>query len=219
MNSWTEILKAEAEQSYFRQITAAVQRDAKNNEVYPPHNKIFEAFKLTPLNKVKAIILGQDPYHGPGQAHGLSFSVQKGIAIPPSLQNIYKELKADLNIDPPNHGCLEDWAKQGVLLLNSMLTVRKHEPGSHKSFGWETFTNNIISHLNQIKRPLVFILWGAYAKSKRDLILNEWHCALESSHPSPFSAHTGFFGSKPFSKTNDFLIQSGQEPIDWKIED
>lgn len=214
--SWGSYLKHEAEQDYFKRIIAAVQNDAKNHEIYPPHDKLFEAFKLTPFNEVKVVVLGQDPYHGPGQAHGLAFSVLPGVTIPPSLRNVYKELKDDLNIEPPPNGCLEGWAKQGVLLLNTSLTVRKGEPQSHAEFGWETFTGQIMSYLNQIERPIVFMLWGAQAKDKTKYIsFTENKLVLQSAHPSPLAARHGFFGSKPFSKANKFLIDNDLYPIDW----
>lgn len=174
---------------------------------------IFNALKLTPYSRVKAVILGQDPYHEQGQAHGLCFSVQKGVAKPPSLVNIFKELKSDMGIEPPNHGCLESWAKEGVLLLNTVLTVQEHRANSHRGKGWEIFTDKVISLLNERKEPMVFILWGNNARSKKDLITNTDHLILESVHPSPLSASRGFFGGKYFSRTNDFLT----DPINWEI--
>ena len=218
MTSWTEIIRVEAEKDYFKQIIATVQEDSKTCEVYPPRKDIFNAFKYCPFNQTKILILGQDPYHSLGEAHGLSFSVPKGIAIPPSLQNIFKELKADVGIDPPNHGCLIDWAKQGVLLLNSFLTVKKNQPGSHKNIGWQIFTNHIISLLNEKEDPVAFILWGSFARSKKSFISHQRHLILESVHPSPLSSWNGFFGSKPFSKANQWLDESGLTPIDWTIK-
>lgn len=215
--NWKEIIKAEQEKEYFKNIIKFIQQDAKQNIIYPSSKDIFNAFKYCPFENVKCVILGQDPYHGPNQAHGLSFSVNEGVTIPPSLKNIYKELKDDLNIDLPSHGCLINWAKQGVLLLNASLTVQAHKPNSHKDIGWYDFTDKIISILNEKDVPVVFILWGAFARQKKDLIYNSNHLILESPHPSPFSAHNGFFGSKPFSKTNEFLIKNNITPIDWKL--
>jgi uracil-DNA glycosylase len=180
---------------------------------------IFNALKLCSYAGVRAVILGQDPYHGDGQAHGLSFSVKKGVAIPPSLHNIYKELESDTGLSPPSHGELTDWASSGALLLNSILTVRAHEPTSHKQIGWEAFTDRIISLLNEREAPAVFILWGAYAQSKGKLITNSRHLILSSPHPSPLSASRGFFGSKPFSRANEFLRSIGNDPIDWAIKE
>lgn len=189
-------------------------------EVYPPREQIYRAIDLCPLNKTKVVIIGQDPYHGPGQANGLSFSVNKGIAIPPSLRNIYKELKSDLGIEPPNHGDLTSWAKQGILLLNAILTVEKGKPMSHAELGWENFTNDLLWLLNDNPKghPIVFILWGKKAQEKKNFLDNTQHLIIQSNHPSPFSADKGFFGSKPFSRTNEFLIKNGIEPIDWRIE-
>ena len=187
--------------------------------VYPPADDIFNAFHFTPLRKVKVVILGQDPYHNEHQAHGLCFSVQPGEEVPPSLVNIYKELKSDLGISPAPHGCLESWAKQGVLLLNSVLTVRAHLANSHKNCGWQIFTDDIIKKLNERDTPIVFILWGANARSKKQYITNPIHYVIESAHPSPLSAYNGFFGSKPFSRTNEFLEKNGIAPIEWEIKD
>ena len=181
-------------------------------------NDIFNAFKLTDYNDVKAVILGQDPYHGKGQAHGLCFSVKRGIKPPPSLINIYKEQKADLGIDQPfDSGDLTKWTKQGVLMLNTVLTVREASPNSHKGMGWEQITDKVIKLLNDREKPVVFILWGANARAKKSLITNPNHLIIESAHPSPFSAYNGFFGSRPFSRTNEFLIKTGQSPIDWQL--
>lgn len=191
--------------------------DSNNGKIFPKRKDLFNAFELCSLENTKVLILGQDPYHRDNQAHGLSFSVPKGIAAPPSLKNIFKELKNDLNIDLPSHGCLESWAKQGVLLLNSILTVREGSPGSHKNIGWETFTNAVIKQVNDFERHIVFMLWGAFAKSKKVLITNERHLVLESAHPSPYSA-TGFFGCKHFSKANEFLIKNKINQINWSIE-
>ena len=178
---------------------------------------IFNALKLTPYHSVKAVILGQDPYHGPGQAHGLSFSVQKGVIPPPSLKNIFKELEDDLGVVPPDHGELTEWARQGVLLLNTVLTVRASNPNSHKEIGWQTFTDNVVRKLNEREKPMVFLLWGANARRKVELITNPNHLILTCAHPSPFSANSGFFGCRHFSKTNAFLEARGQAPIDWQI--
>lgn len=202
---------------YFKNINLFLTEESKKYTVYPKKIDSFNAFNVCQLNNVKAVVLGQDPYHSEGQAHGLSFSVQKGIRIPPSLRNIFKELKADLGINPPADGYLQSWAERGVLLLNSILTVRKGLPGSHKDCGWQTFTDNTIKLLNLLDRPIVFILWGAFAKSKKELITNNKHLILEAAHPSPFSAHNGFFGCKHFSKTNEFLIKNDIKPIDWNI--
>ena len=186
--------------------------------VYPPSDEIFTAFNLTPLSKVKVVILGQDPYHEPGQAHGLSFSVKPGVEIPPSLVNIYKELHEDLGCYIPDNGYLVKWAKQGVLMLNTLLTVRAHQAFSHKGIGWEQFTDAAIRVLNEQDRPMVFILWGRPAQAKKAMLNNPKHMILEAPHPSPLSAYRGFFGSRPFSKTNDFLRKHGLEPVDWQIE-
>jgi uracil-DNA glycosylase len=217
MKSWHQIIREEQVKDYYKNIVKKIKEDLETKEVFPLTENIFNAFKLCPYNKLKIVLLGQDPYHNPGEAHGLSFSVMPGIKIPPSLQNIYKELKADLDIDPPIHGCLSAWAKQGVLLLNTSLTVRKNEPNSHKDIGWSIFTDKIISIINEKETPVVFILWGNNAKQKKKLITNPIHLILESAHPSPFSAYSGFFGSKPFSKANEFLIKNDIYPIDWKI--
>lgn len=214
--NWQSIIKKESSKDYFKQIVSFVQEDSKKHKIYPAHKDIFNAFKYCPFDKVKVFILGQDPYHNPGEAHGLSFSVLPGVKTPPSLQNIFKELKSDLNIEQPNHGCLTSWAEQGVLLLNSFLTVRQNQPGSHQNIGWHLFTDKIISILNN-ESPKVFILWGNFSRKKKQLITNKNHLIIESAHPSPLSAYSGFFGSKPFSKSNNFLIENNIEPIDWKI--
>jgi uracil-DNA glycosylase len=216
--TWKEIIHAESQKDYYKKIIATVQEDSKYTDIYPAHDKIFEAFKLTPFKNVKVIILGQDAYHGEGQAHGLAFSVQKGVPVPPSLKNIYKELNDDLKITAPIHGCLESWAKQGVLLLNASLTVKKGIPNSHKSIGWHIFTDKIISELNEhAKQPLVFILWGVAAQSKSKLITNTKHKILTAAHPSPYSVY-GFWGTKPFSKANAFLTHNNIKPINWEIK-
>ena len=189
----------------------------QGKRIFPNGSEYFRAMDLTPFDRVKVVIIGQDPYHGPGQAHGLSFSVQPGIAIPPSLKNIYKELYLDLDIKPASHGHLVCWASQGVLLLNSVLTVECHKAGSHQGKGWELLTDQIIKQLNEAREGVVFILWGAYAQKKGRFIDQKRHYVLNSVHPSPLSAHRGFFGSKPFSKTNDYLSSQGKEPIDWIV--
>jgi uracil-DNA glycosylase len=220
-NDWDEILKIVFASEGFKKIYHIVEEEYQNNTIFPPKDYIFNALKLTPYKDVKVVIVGQDPYHGVGEAHGLSFSVQKGIKVPPSLQNIYKELESDLGITPPNNGDLTSWAKQGVLLLNAVLTVEKDKPASHRKLGWERLTDYIIKTLNNKNEPVVFILWGNFAKEKASLITNPKHLVLTSPHPSPFSARYGFFRSKPFSKTNAFLIQNNIKPINWdlKIQD
>lgn len=217
-NDWDEILKPIWKSPGFHNFMNIVKEKYKENTCFPEYNNIFNALKLTPYSKVKVVILGQDPYHGVGEAHGLSFSVQDGIKKPPSLKNIFKELHDDLGFDEPESGNLEKWAKEGVLLLNSVLTVEKDKAASHKDLGWNLFTDHIIKLLNQKETPIVFILWGNFARSKRAFITNEKHLVIESVHPSPFSVYNGFFGSKPFSKTNDFLIKTGQTPIDWNLK-
>lgn len=217
-NDWDEILKPIWESPGFHNFMNIIKEKYKENTCFPEYNNIFNALKLTPYSKVKVVILGQDPYHGVGEAHGLSFSVQDGIKKPPSLKNIFKELHDDLGFDEPESGNLEKWAKEGVLLLNSVLTVEKDKAASHKDLGWNLFTDHIIKLLNQKETPIVFILWGNFAKSKKVFITNKKHLVLESVHPSPFSVYNGFFGSKPFSKTNNFLIKTGQTPIDWNLK-
>ncbi len=214
--SWMEVLKDEFEKPYMCQLREFLLKEKQSGAiVYPPSSQIFAALDATPFDKVKVVILGQDPYHGFGQAHGLCFSVNKGIDVPPSLRNIYKELIADVGIQMPNHGYLMHWAEQGVLLLNATLTVRANTAGSHQKKGWETFTDTIISKLNERRDHLVFLLWGNYARSKKVLINR--HLILEAAHPSPLSAHNGFFNCKHFSKTNAFLVEKGLSPIDWQI--
>ncbi|WP_263260735.1 uracil-DNA glycosylase [Pseudomonas sp. RIT-PI-S] len=216
--SWKQALKEEFDQPYMRQLREFLRHEkAAGKEVYPPGPLIFNALNLTPLDQVKVVILGQDPYHGPGQAHGLCFSVQPGIATPPSLVNIYKELKRDLNIDIPAHGCLQHWAEQGVLLLNTTLTVERGVAASHAKRGWEPFTDRIIETVSARCEHVVFLLWGAHAQSKRKLIDPTRHLILASVHPSPLSAHRGFIGNGHFSKTNRFLEDHGIAPVDWKL--
>jgi uracil-DNA glycosylase len=218
-NSWDSLLRKEFESEYYRDLREFLKEEYKNFTVYPDMYDIFNALKTTDYPDVKAVILGQDPYHGEGQAHGLCFSVKKGIAPPPSLKNIFKELHDDLNIPIPNHGFLEGWASSGVLLLNTVLTVRAHEANSHKDRGWERLTSQIIKLLDAREKPIVFILWGAPARSKKALIKNPSHLVLEASHPSPLSAYNGFFGCRHFSKANAFLTENGIPPIDWRLYD
>lgn len=213
--SWQEALKTEFDKPYFQDLTAKVKNLYQTNTIYPHPKNIFNAFNLCPFLQVKVVILGQDPYHGPSQAHGLSFSVPDGVKTPPSLQNIYKELHDDLGKDIPNSGNLEYWAKQGILLLNATLTVQANEAGSHQGLGWETFTDSVIKTISDKKEHIVFILWGKYAGAKASLIDKNKHLILLAPHPSPFSAYTGFFGSKPFSKTNSYLKEHGLEIINW----
>lgn len=216
-NSWDKILDKEYHQEYFKRIVQFINKEYKEKVIFPPKSCILRALSLTDYSNVKVVILGQDPYHGIGEANGLAFAVSNGIKLPPSLQNIYKELKDDLGIPISTVGNLECWAKEGVLLLNAVLTVEKDKAASHKNIGWEQFTDAIIEKLNEKESPVVFILWGNFARSKKALITNPIHCIIESTHPSPFSAHHGFFGSKPFSKTNTFLKKTGQKEIDWRV--
>lgn len=218
-NDWLKPLEPEFKKDYYKELFYKVKDEYSKNIVYPDSEDIFNAFHLTPLSKVKVVILGQDPYHEPGQAHGLSFSVKPGIAIPPSLVNIYKELEDDVGIKIPNNGYLEKWAKEGVLLLNTILTVRAHQAMAHSNFGWQEFTDAAIKILNQEDRPIVFMLWGKPAGQKEVMLTNEKHLVLKAPHPSPLSAYRGFFGCKHFSKANEFLIANGEKPIDWQIED
>lgn len=214
-NNWDEKLNLIWESEGFKKFLSVVNEEYKNKTIFPPKGYIFNALKLTDYDDVKVVIMGQDPYHGEGEAHGLSFSVQKGIKVPPSLQNIYKELRDDLGIPPRNEGDLTGWAKEGVLLLNAVLTVEKDKPASHRKLGWELLTDYIIKIVNQKETPVVFILWGNFAKEKAKYITNPIHYVITSPHPSPFSARYGFFGSKPFSKTNNFLESKGIKKIDW----
>lgn len=215
--SWLKALSPEFQKDYFVKLKDYLQEEKKQGAIYPPSKKIFAAFNATPFEEVKVVIIGQDPYHGPGQANGLCFSVEYGVTVPPSLQNIYKEMKADLGTTTPDHGDLTKWATNGVLMLNAVLTVRHREAASHRNKGWELFTDAAIQKLSQEKKGLVFILWGNYARSKKKLIDTEKHFIIESPHPSPFSAHNGFFGSRPFSRTNKILEEQGLEPIDWQL--
>lgn len=217
-NDWDEVLSGEFEKEYYLKLRAFLKHEYSTQTVYPDMYDIFNALKFTPYKNVRAVILGQDPYHGPGQAHGLCFSVKKGIQPPPSLVNIYKELNSDLGINIPSHGELTAWAKSGVLMLNTVLTVRAGMANSHRNMGWETFTDRVIGLLNERKEPMVFLLWGTPAKQKAKLITNPNHLILQTVHPSPLSAYGGFFGCKHFSKSNEFLVSKGLEPIDWTIE-
>ena len=216
--SWEKAMKPEFSKPYYRKLFLTVNQEYRTATVYPPAGDIFNAFHFTPLDQVKVVILGQDPYHEPGQAHGLSFSVKPGIEIPPSLVNIYQELHDDLGCYIPDNGYLVKWAKQGVMMLNTVLTVRAHQANSHRNIGWEEFTDAAIRVLADQDRPMVFILWGRPAQKKAEMIYNPKHLVLKSPHPSPLSAYRGFFGSRPFSKTNRYLEENGIEPIDWQIE-
>ncbi len=217
-NSWDDKLQVIENSDGFKKFMNVVKHEYATKTIYPLKENVFNALKLTPYDKVKVVIMGQDPYHGEGEAHGLSFSVQDPTPLPPSLKNIYKELYDDLGIEPSNSGDLTKWALEGVLLLNSTLTVVKDTPNSHKDLGWQKFTDYIIKVLNEKEEPVVFILWGNFAKSKKAYITNPKHLVIESAHPSPFSARYGFFGSKPFSKTNEFLKKNGLKEIDWKVK-
>lgn len=214
-NDWDLVLAEEYTKEYYAGLMDFVAKEYENHRVYPPREDVFNALRACSYEDTKVVILGQDPYHQEGQAHGLCFSVNRGVKIPPSLVNIYKELKADIGMEIPEHGCLSSWASQGVLLLNTVLTVRDSMPNSHKGKGWEVFTDAVIRKLNQRERPMVFILWGANAKAKEALITENRHLILTGSHPSPLSAHTGFFGGAYFSRANRFLELENQEPINW----
>lgn len=217
-NNWDKILEEEYHKEYFVNTIKYINKAYKERPIFPPKNYILRALSLTDYDDVKVVILGQDPYHGIGEANGLAFSVNDGIKLPPSLKNIYKELNSDLGLDIPNTGDLTCWAKEGVLLLNSVLTVEKDKPASHKNLGWEKFTDAIISKVNEKETPVVFILWGNFAKSKKSLITNPKHLVIESSHPSPFSCNYGFFGSRPFSRTNEFLKKNNIKEINFNIK-
>jgi uracil-DNA glycosylase len=214
---WKSILEGEFEQPYFHTLRDFLQQEKGKYRLYPSGKRIFAAFDLCPFEQTRVVILGQDPYHGPGQAHGLSFSVPAGVSPPPSLQNIFKELRADLGHEPPKHGNLESWARQGVLLLNSVLTVRHKSPGSHQNKGWESFTDAAIQKLSQHTRHRVFLLWGRFAQSKEALIDTDKHLVIKSAHPSPFSAHRGFLGSRPFSRANAYLQAHDEPPVNWEL--
>ena len=217
-NDWLEPLKPEFSKPYYKELYQKVQEEYNTRLIFPPAEDIFNAFDFTPLSEVKVVILGQDPYHGDGQAHGLCFSVKPEVDTPPSLVNIYKELQSDVGCYVPNNGYLEKWAKQGVLLLNTVLTVRAHQANSHRGIGWEQFTDAAIRALNEQDRPIVFLLWGKPAQTKKSMLHNSKHLILTAPHPSPLSAHRGFFGCKHCSQTNAFLKEHGLEPIDWQIE-
>lgn len=214
---WQELLKYEFEKDYYKELKLKLDEEYKTKEIFPVEEELFSAFNLTQYKDVKVLILGQDPYHNNDQAHGLAFSVKEGIKIPPSLRNIYKELNADLGIEIPNTGYLINWAKEGIMLLNTTLTVRAHTPMSHSKIGWEIFTDRVIELIDEKDEPVVFILWGNHAKSKKKLIKNEKHLIIESVHPSPLSASRGFFGTKPFSKTNEFLRENGLQAPSWRV--
>ena len=216
-NSWDTVLREEFKKEYYLKLREFLKQEYGQGTVYPDPDNIFNALKLTSYDDAKAVIIGQDPYHEPGQAQGLSFSVPRGIKQPPSLVNIFKEMQADLGIRPPDHGCLEGWAREGVLLLNAVLTVREHQANSHRGKGWENFTDSIIEALNNRQKPLVFILWGNNAKAKEKLITSPRHHIITGAHPSPLSAHNGFWGGRYFSGTNEFLEEQGIEPINWKL--
>lgn len=216
-SSWQLALKPEFAKPYYKKLYDFVNEEYDTKQIFPPGEDIFNAFSFTPLEDVKVVILGQDPYHNEGQAHGLCFSVNKGVEIPPSLVNIYQEIHDDLGCDIPDHGNLTEWAKQGVLLLNTVLTVRAHQANSHRNMGWEQFTDAAIHILNDVDRPIVFMLWGRPAQEKESILNNSKHLVLKAPHPSPLSAYRGFFGCRHFSKCNDFLRANGIEPIDWQI--
>ncbi len=216
-NDWADVLQDELQKPYYDALRQFLKEEYQTQTIYPDMHHLFNALHYTAYQDVKVVIIGQDPYHGPGQAHGLSFSVQEGIDVPPSLRNIYKELHSDLGCSIPSHGNLESWARQGVLLLNTVLSVRAHQAHSHKGKGWEIFTDAIIKRLNERAEPIVFMLWGNPAQKKAELIHAPHHCIIRSAHPSPLSASRGFFGSRPFSRANAFLKQTGQQEIDWKI--
>lgn len=214
---WLDVLGDELKKPYFQKLSDFVDGEREKHEVFPPEDEVFSAFSLTPYHQVKVLLLGQDPYHDNNQAHGLCFSVKPGVAIPPSLMNMYKELRDDLGCSIPNNGYLVHWAEQGILMLNAVLTVRAHKPNSHKDQGWETFTDAVIKAVNQKTEPVIFVLWGKYAQKKTKLIDTKKHHIIQGAHPSPLSAKAGFFGSRPFSKINDLLSQHGYTPIDWQI--
>ena len=215
--TWREFVEDQAEQSYFRALMNRVGAEREKYDVYPARQDMFSCFAACLLDRVKVVIIGQDPYHGPGQAHGMSFSVKPGVKLPPSLQNIFKELVDDLGVDMPTSGFLEPWGKQGVLMMNTSWSVRRGQAGSHAGYGWMEFSENLLKMLNDYEQPLVFILWGAHAQKVGQVITNPKHLKISSTHPSPFSAHRGFFGSRPFSRANEFLVRQGREVIDWRL--
>ena len=216
-NDWAPLLEEEFSRPYYLTLHRFLKKEYIEQTIYPSKDHIFNALHYTPYEQVKVVILGQDPYHGPGQAHGLCFSVKPGVPAPPSLVNIYKEMAVDLELTPPDHGCLIPWAKRGVLLLNTVLTVRAGQAASHRGMGWETFTDRVIELINQRENPVVFFLWGKHAQEKKKLITQSHHLILEAPHPSPLSANRGFFGSKPFSQANDFLEKQGMKPVNWRL--
>ena len=216
-NEWTELLREEFESDYYRQLRAILKREYAEYTIYPPMEDIFNALRYTSYSDVKAVLLGQDPYHGPGQAQGLCFSVRPGVDLPPSLRNIFQELETDMGVAPPPNGSLVPWTKQGVLLLNTVLTVRQGQANSHKNIGWTAFTDAVIRKLNAREKPIVFLLWGGNARAKKALLTNPNHLILEAAHPSPLSAYNGFFGCRHFSQCNEFLMEHGIAPIDWDL--
>ncbi|GAB1258184.1 uracil-DNA glycosylase [Aurantivibrio plasticivorans] len=218
--TWLAVLEEEFKKPYMQALKTFLQQEKQQGKIiYPPGDVIFNALDSTPFDQVKVVIIGQDPYHGPGQAHGLCFSVLPGVKFPPSLRNIYKELASDVGVTPPSHGCLQEWAEQGVLLLNATLTVEHSKAGSHQGKGWETFTDAIIHRLNEQREGLVFLLWGSYAQRKGEFLNRDKHLVLEAPHPSPFSANRGFFGCKHFSKANQYLLEQGKQPVHWQVSD
>ena len=214
---WNPVLRGEFDKPYWHLLQDFVRAERERATVYPPHPEVFQALHLTPLASVKVVVLGQDPYHGPGQAHGLAFSVRHGVPLPPSLANVFTEYESDLGLPRPASGCLEPWARQGVLLLNTSLTVRAGSAGSHAGKGWETFTDEVIRSVSQKPERVVFVLWGSHARRKKALLDLPRHAVVESVHPSPLSAHNGFFGSRPFSRANDALVAAGRDPVDWRL--
>lgn len=217
--NWETFFETETQKEYYPKLMQFLEKEYMEKTIYPPKEDLFSVFRLCPYDNVKVAVLGQDPYHQPNQAHGLAFSVRKGVKVPPSLKNIYKELKSDLDIDAPSHGYLEEWARQGVFLLNAIMSVEAGKAGSHRKKGWETFSDDVIQVLNEHEQPLVFLLWGNWAKEKAKLITNPNHLVLSSPHPSPLSAYQGFFGTKPFSTINTFLEEKGRGAIDWKLSE
>lgn len=219
MKQWEELFQQEEQKEYYQKLMQFLDEEYAHKTIYPPREDLFTCFTSCPFEAVKVVILGQDPYHQPDQAHGLCFSVRKGVQIPRSLKNIYKELKSDMNIDAPSHGCLIDWAKQGVFLMNTVMSVREGQAASHKKKGWETFTDTVISALNEQEKGIVFVLWGSHAQKKAEMITGRQHRILMSAHPSPLSASRGFFGSRPFSTVNRYLKEMGRTPIDWRLSE
>ncbi|MCR0147741.1 uracil-DNA glycosylase [[Clostridium] innocuum] len=219
MKQWKELFQQEEQKEYYRKLMQFLDEEYAHRTIYPPREDLFTCFTSCPFEAVKVVILGQDPYHQPDQAHGLCFSVRKGVQIPRSLKSIYKELKSDMNIDAPSHGCLTDWTKQGVFLMNTVMSVREGQAASHKKKGWETFTDTVISALNEQEKGIVFVLWGSHAQKKAELITGRQHRILMSAHPSPLSASRGFFGSRPFSTVNRYLEEMGRTPIDWRLSE